>query len=283
MTTTALDSHWADTGVDEHTHYHDEGFGDAVTLLHGSGTGVSAAANWHRTIPALSRRFRTVAPDLLAFGSTRSAPDAELGIRAWGGQTLRLLDLLGIERTWLLGNSLGGWVSLQLALDHPDRVIGVVSMGTGGADRPSAQSARAALPTRETIRAVLEAFVWDRSLITDDLVGTRLAAAQDAEARAQFARAIAARERDRRYLALAEQPLGSLDLPVLLIHGREDAVIPPAWSWELSTLIPDAQLHIYPHCGHWSQIERAVDFNRLVEEFMTTARPRDGHERKESR
>ncbi len=260
---------WVETAPGELTHYHDLGEGTPVTFLHGSGAGVSAAANWWLNLPDLSREHRTIALDLLGFGQTRPAPGSPYGITAWVDHTVRLLDALGVERTWLVGNSLGGWVAFQMALTHPERLLGIVSMGTGGAPRTAALARHARPEVSEAgIRKVLHEFVTDASLVTDELVGARYTAARAPGAEERFARVIEARDHDRVHHPLDLEALRDFDRPVLLVHGREDTVIPVSRSLQLADVLPHADLHLFSQCGHWSQVERAADFNALVAGFL---------------
>ena len=265
-----LPDSWVQTQPGETTHLHDVGEGTPVVLLHGSGSGVSAAANWWQTLPALQRSMRAIAIDLIGFGATIEAPASAYGIREWGAHTLRVLDALGIERAWLVGNSLGGWIALQLAIDHPDRVLGVISMGTGGG------AATAAIKSHATpdisfagLRRSFENFVTDPSLVVDAMVRARREVAEHEVGTGRPDRVIAARERDRAALPLADEALSELSLPVLLLHGLADHVIPPSRTWELVNLIPTADAVLLQGCGHWSQIERADAFASVVLEFVT--------------
>lgn len=267
-----LKGQWLETAPGEQTYYHDLGAGIPLTLLHGSGPGVCAAANWWPNAGPLSARHRVVALDLLGFGQTKPAPDARYGIDAWGEQTLRLLDALGIDQTWLVGNSLGGWVAFQLAIDHPDRISGVISMGTGGAPRPpAAPAARGQYAAPGRMNDALSAYVFNADVVTDELAGVRAWLTERPGAAERFNAARAARDHDREHHPLDSDALARLDMPVLLIHGREDRIIPVSRSWDLVNVIPRADLYVMSHCGHWSQIDRVEQFNQLVLEFV------DGH------
>jgi 2-hydroxymuconate-semialdehyde hydrolase len=264
-----LEGQWLETAPDEHTHYHDQGQGIPLTLLHGSGPGVSAAANWWLNLPALARDHRVVALDLLGFGRTQPAPDANYGISAWVDHTLRLLDALGIERTWLVGNSLGGWVSFQAAITHPDRLLGLVSMGTGGAPRPPATPPPPGeQTTSEGIRKRLSSYLVNQALLTDELIEARRSVIGMPGAEERFNAVIATRDYDRVHNSLDQAALARLDLPVLLVHGREDKLIPASWSWHLFNTVPRADLYLMSNCGHWSQVDRSEEFNRLVVDFV---------------
>lgn len=262
---------WLETAPGELTHYHEDGEGTPVVFLHGSGSGVSAAANWWLNLPELSGHCRTIAIDLLGFGQTVEAPGSEFGIKAWVEHVVRVLDTLGIEKTWLVGNSLGGWVAFQFAIDHPERLAGIISMGTGGAPRTKALASHAKPKmTPDGIRAALLDFVVDPSLVSEELVTSRYAAAAREGATERFRAVIAARDIDRETLPLDFDVLSRLEIPVLLIHGREDKVIPMSRSLQLVEVIPNADLHLFSQCGHWSQVERAQDFNVVVASYLKT-------------
>ncbi|MGQ4619381.1 alpha/beta fold hydrolase [Nocardia sp. R7R-8] len=265
-----LEDQWLETAPGEVTHYHDAGHGTPVLLLHGSGTGVSAAANWWQTVPALSGALRVIAPDLIGWGATIEPADASFGIREWGRHVLRLLDGLDLDQAWLVGNSLGGWVALQLAIDHPDRVLGVVSMGTGGAPVTTAAIAHHLDPdiTTEGLRAAFRNFVVDARLISDDMVAARQVVAEYEVGIGRLGKVMAARERDRHNLPLQADNLGDLAVPVLLLHGLQDKVIPPARTWELVAQIPTADAVLLNKCGHWSMIERPAAFSDTIKSFV---------------
>lgn len=260
-----LEDKWLETAPGELTHYHELGEGAPVLFLHGSGTGVTAAANWWLNLPELSRDMRCIAIDSIGYGQSVVAPGTEYGIREWVRHAVRVLDALGIEKTWIVGNSLGGWLAFQFAIDFPERLLGIVSMGTGGAKLTGALAAHAnPVLTPEGVRKTLEMFVVDTSLVTDELVELRYASALNDTASDRLADVVAARDRDRHALPLDFDVLAKLEVPVLLIHGTQDVVIPVSRTWELLQVVPNADAHIFSQCGHWSQVERAAEFNKVV-------------------
>lgn len=264
-----LEDLWLETAPGELTHYHESGSGTPVLFLHGSGTGVSAAANWWLNMDYIGHEHRTIAIDLIGFGQTVVPESTVYGIKAWVEHAVRVLDTLNIEKTWLVGNSLGGWVAFQFAIDHPERLAGIISMGTGGAKHTKALTSHATPEiTPEGIRRALTDFVVDHSLVTEDLVQARYRASKTEQASTRFKEVIKARDRDREQLPLDFDVLAQLKVPVLLIHGREDAVIPASRSLDLANIIPNADLHLFSQCGHWSQVERAKDFNRIVRGYL---------------
>jgi len=265
-----LEDKWIETAEGELTHYHDLGEGTPILFLHGSGTGVTAAANWWLNLPQLSEHGRCIAIDSIGYGQTIAADDVEYGIKEWVRHAVRVLDALGIEKTWIVGNSLGGWLAFQFALDYPERLLGIVSMGTGGAKLTKALKGHSNPNlSEEGIRETLELFVVNKDLVTDDLVKLRYQSALNDTATDRLKEVVAARDRDRTELPLDFERLAKLDIPVLLIHGMQDHVIPVSRTWEILNTIPHADAHVFSQCGHWSQVERADEFNEVVSSYIS--------------
>lgn len=265
-----LEDKWIETAEGELTHYHDLGEGTPILFLHGSGTGVTAAANWWLNLPQLSEHGRCIAIDSIGYGQTIAAEDVEYGIKEWVRHAVRVLDALGIEKTWIVGNSLGGWLAFQFALDYPERLLGIVSMGTGGAKLTKALKGHSNPNlSEEGIRETLELFVVNKDLVTDDLVKLRYQSALNDTASDRLKEVVAARDRDRTEMPLDFERLAKLDIPVLLIHGMQDHVIPVSRTWELLNTIPHADAHVFSQCGHWSQVERADEFNEVVSSYIS--------------
>ncbi|MHA6739119.1 alpha/beta fold hydrolase [Rhodococcus erythropolis] len=266
-----LHDRWIETAPAEITHYHELGEGTPILFLHGSGTGVTAAANWWLNLPAISEHGRCIAIDSIGYGQSIVAEGTKYGIREWVRHAVRVLDALGIEKTWIVGNSLGGWLAFQFAIDFPERLLGIVSMGTGGAQLTGALAGHSnPTLTEEGIRKTLELFVVDKSLVTDELVALRYQSALNDTASDRLADVVAARDRDRQELPLDFDVLARLEIPVLLIHGVQDVVIPVSRTWDLLNLIPHADAHIFSQCGHWSQVERAEDFNTVITRYLAS-------------
>jgi 2-hydroxymuconate-semialdehyde hydrolase len=252
------------------TFYLDAGAGDPVVLLHGSGPGVSGRANWQHTIPGLSREFRVLAPDTVGYGATSRPTDVHYSLRTWSDHILGFLDALGLDRVALVGNSLGGRMALDLAGRYPDRISKMVLMGSPGVGMTMTeglQALRAYEPSRENMRALLlDYFAVDPSIITEELVQTRY------EASVETFDAYRAMFFDPRHagneLSITEEEVRSIRTPTLLVHGREDKVVRPEVAWTMVRLLPDADLHLFARCGHWTQIERAAEFVELVRAFL---------------
>lgn len=260
------------------TNYHDSGgAGAPVLLIHGSGPGVSAWANWRLVMPALAQQARVIAPDMVGFGYTERPQGFVYNMDAWVRQAVGLLDALGIERTDLVGNSFGGGLSLALAIAHPERVRRLVLMGSAGVSFPLTEGLDAVwgyTPSVENMRAIMDYFAFDQGLMSDDLARLRFEASIRPGFQESFAAMFPApRQRWIEALASAEADIRALPHQALVIHGREDRVIPLATSLTLSSWIQRSQLHVYGQCGHWTQIEHAARFARLVGDFLVEARP----------
>lgn len=254
------------------TNYHDRGSGEPVLLLHGSGPGVSAWANWRLTLPALARRFRVLAPDIVGFGYTERPPGTDYNLETWLAHVTGFLDAVGLERVAVVGNSFGGGLALHLATRYPERVDRLVLMGSVGVSFPLTEGLDAVWgyePSVEAMRGLLDLFVFNRDLVDDDLAALRYEASTRPGVQEAYAHMFPApRQSSIEALAVDEDELARLEHETLIVHGREDAIVPPATSQRLFALVPASQLHLFGRCGHWVQVEHADRFNRLVGGFL---------------
>jgi pimeloyl-ACP methyl ester carboxylesterase len=250
------------------------GDGAPVLLLHGSGPGVSAYANWRLTIPALASRLRVVAPDAVGFGYTERPEGISYDMDTWVDQAVGLLDTLGVERASVVGNSFGGALALRLAARHPDRVDRLVLMGsvgvpftiTDGLDRVWGYE-----PSVENMRELLELFAYDTSLVSDDLAQVRYEASIQPGFQESFSSMFPApRQRWVDAMVTTDAEIAALPHRTLVVHGRDDRVIPIDNALHLLRTVRDVRLHVFGSCGHWTQIEHADAFNRLVLDFLTS-------------
>ncbi|HEY3260907.1 MAG TPA: alpha/beta hydrolase [Pseudonocardiaceae bacterium] len=255
------------------TNYLEAGQGNPVVLVHGSGPGVTAYANWRLVIPALAERFRVVAPDMVGFGFTDRPSDVDYGLQTWADQVLGLMDSLGLAKASLVGNSFGGSIALRLATQHPDRVDRLVLMGSMGVDFPITEGLDRVWgyePSFENMRKVLDVFAYSRELVNDELARVRYEASTQPGFQESFAAMFPApRQRWVEAMKTPEEEIRRLPHRTLIVHGREDQVIPVQTSLRLMELLDNGDLHVFSHCGHWSQIERSAEFNRLVRDFLS--------------
>ena len=256
------------------TNYHDVGEGgvEPVLLLHGSGPGVSAWANWRLTLAALQDDYRLLAPDLAGFGYSQVPAGYQYSRDNWLQQVLALLDGLQVSKVNVIGNSFGGSMALALCIAAPERVNKLILMGSVGVPftlTPGLEAVWGYEPSLENMRAIMKIFAYDQNLIGEDLVALRYQASTRAGVQEAFAQMFPApRQRWVEAMSHPEADIRRIKQSTLLIHGRDDQVIPLETSLRLNQLIEDSQLHVFGRCGHWTQIEHASAFTRLVSEFL---------------
>lgn len=254
------------------TNYHDAGEGFPVVLLHGSGPGVSAWANWRLNLPALSQRYRVIAPDIVGFGFTERPEGISYDMETWKRHLVDFLDALGLEQVGLVGNSFGGALTLALATSHPERIKRFVLMGSGGLSFPLTDGLDTIWgyePSVESMGELLTLMAYDRSLMSEDLAQLRFqASTRPGVQEAYSAMFPAPRQEGIEAIATPEDAIRQIAHEVLIVHGREDRLLPVDIGYRLLNLIDRAQLHVFGRCGHWTQIEHADRFNRLVSDFF---------------
>ena len=257
-----------------------------LVMLHGGGPGASAWSNFGSALPRFAGTFRTLLVDQPGFGGSDKPPVVGNYFRFSASYVVRLLDELGIERVHLLGNSLGGGTAMRFALIHPDRVGRLVLMGPGGlslnlfhAD-PTEGVQRlmdfGANPTREALRAFISTMVVNQDLVTDELVEERFADATAPGAQeAMRDMGMSFWNPETAEDGMLWREAHRLRRQTLLTWGREDRVNPIDGAFAALKLIPKAQLHVFPNCGHWAQIEAAEEFAEVTTVFLGRHRERE--------
>jgi pimeloyl-ACP methyl ester carboxylesterase len=255
------------------TNYLEGGTGDPVVLIHGSGPGVTSYANWRLVLPALAENFRVLAPDMVGFGFSERPANIQYGVQTWADQVVGLMDTLELPTAHLVGNSFGGAIALRIATQHPDRVGKLVLMGSMGVPFPITEGLERVWgyqPSFENMRKVLDVFAYSRDLVNDELAEVRYRGSIQPGFQESFAAMFPApRQRWVEAMCTPEDDIRRLPHRTLIVHGREDQVIPVQTSLRLMELIDNADLSVFSHCGHWSMIERTADFNRSVSEFLS--------------
>ncbi|MDS0138344.1 MULTISPECIES: 4,5:9,10-diseco-3-hydroxy-5,9,17-trioxoandrosta-1(10),2-diene-4-oate hydrolase [unclassified Amycolatopsis] len=262
-------------------HYHEAGaeHAETVILLHGGGPGASAWSNFGRNLPEFAKHYRTIAVDQPGFGRSDKPTEHPQYFRHSADAVLGLMDALGIERAHFVGNSLGGGAAVRFALNHGKRARRLVLMGPGGlsvnlfAPDPTEGVKNlgkfGAHPSRERMEAFLRIMVHDQALVTDELIDERFAAANTPESLAAMramGKSFAHPETYEEGMLWREAH--RLRQRVLLIWGREDRVNPLDGALVALKTIPRAQLHVFGGCGHWAQLEKFDEFNRLALDFL---------------
>lgn len=259
------------------TNYLEHGAGNPgtpVVFVHGSGPGVTAYANWRLVLPALGSTMRVLAPDMVGFGYSERPDGVTYGLQTWADQVLGFLDAMGLERVSLVGNSFGGAIALRLVTQHPDRVSRLVLMGSIGVSFPITEALETVWgyqPSQRNMRRVLDAFAYSRDLVDDELAEVRYRASIEPGFQESFSAMFPPpRQHWVEAMTIPDAELAAIDKETLIVHGREDQVIPLSTSLRLLELIVPSQLHVFGRCGHWSQIEWNEAFNELLRQFLST-------------
>jgi 4,5:9,10-diseco-3-hydroxy-5,9,17-trioxoandrosta-1(10),2-diene-4-oate hydrolase len=284
MTTTAL-TEYSVTVAGKPIFVAEAGSGPAVVLLHGGGPGASGVSNYSRNIDALALQFRVIAPDMPGYGRSAKGLDQDDPFGYLADMIRGLLDEIAIDTAHLIGNSYGGATALRLALDTPGRVGKLILMGPGGIGTtrgvPTAGLKNLLSyyggdgPSRAKLEAFIRTYlVYDGASVPDDLIDLRYAASIDPDV-------VANPPLQRPSGPMALRTLWRMDLtrdsrlkhlrtPTLVLWGRNDKVNRPAGGPMLVNLMPNAELVMTSHTGHWMQWERAELFNQLVVDFLST-------------
>ena len=262
--------------------YREAGDGPPLLLLHGSGPGVTGWRNFAGNMPTFARHFRTLVLELPGFGVSDDVGSHPM-VAAQTAVT-EFLDGMGLDRVHLIGNSMGGFVATAFAISSPERVEKLVTIGGAGmslfAPTPGEGIVRLSEfvedPTRERLVDWLHSMVYDRSMVTEEMIEQRWAQATEpatlASSRLMYGRAaleqMAAAARDPE----TTPPWSRLRLvqaPTLVTWGRDDRVSPVDMALLPMRLLPRGELHVFPNCGHWVMIEQKDAFESAAVAFLT--------------
>lgn len=269
---TIPEGQFADIGA-LRVHYHQAGpqDGPPVVFLHGSGPGASGWSNFQRNYERFAGAgFRAVVPDTIGYGYSSKPEGVDYTMEFLGECLVRFLDVLGIGRCALVGNSHGGALAIRTALDHPQRVSHLVLMAPGGLEE------REVYMQMEGIQAMLQA-VFQRGGIDRDgmqrVLGLQVHDPRHLDEDIIEQRLHIARQQPRRAIATLSVPhlagrLGELSQPVLGLWGVHDKFCPVSGAMTLARGCQRAQVVLLSDCGHWVMVERAELFNRLAVDFL---------------
>lgn len=251
---------------------------EVIFCLHGSGPGATAESNWKAALQILGEKYHVFAPDLVGFGNTEVPEDTNLTFWQWTTlrvqQILKIMDHHHIEKANLVGNSMGGVISLNALMQAPNRFNRVVLMGSGGGavSGPTPEIVRMTgffkNPTIEDFRNLITWFLYDESILEDQLeeiIQNRYKIIMRPEVQKLYPTLFPANPLE---LLIPPSALKRITQQVLLIHGYEDRFVPKESSLSLMEHIPNAQLVLLKKCGHWVQIEQAERFIQLVDQFL---------------
>lgn len=259
------------------------GEGPPVLLLHGGGPGASGVSNYARNITELAKEYRVIVPDLPGYGRSTKGVDGSDPFGCLADGIRGLLDVLGLEKAHLVGNSYGGACALRLALDTPGRVDRMVLMGPGGVGTtrtlptPGLNSLLNYYTGDGPSRPKLEKFirhylVFNAADVPEAAIDERYVASIDPEV---IAAPPLRRPSGRNALRTVwkmdftrDARLSRLPVPTLVLWGARDRVNRPSGGRMLAERMPNCDLYLAANTGHWVQFERAELFNRLCADFL---------------
>jgi 4,5:9,10-diseco-3-hydroxy-5,9,17-trioxoandrosta-1(10),2-diene-4-oate hydrolase len=246
------------------------GQGPAVVFIHGSGPGASGVSNFRLNIETfVAAGYRVILPDLIGYGASSKPEGLDYTLDLFTDTLHEALKAHGVEKAVLVGNSLGGGVAIQMALNAPGFVERLILMSPGCIEEREVYFAMPGIArmvsdfggpdfSLEDQRRLISNLVYDPSQISEALVAERYAVA---------------RTQPKDVLARMRTPnlaprLKDLAMPILGFWGLEDEFLPQSGARRFLQDCPDARFMTFNKVGHWVQVERAVEFNRYSLEFL---------------
>lgn len=284
MSKNILTSRTVDVGTRK-VFFSEQGTGFPVILLHGGGPGAAGLSNYARNIAALAEHFRVIVPDLIGYGGSTKGVDRSDPFGDNAEAMLGLMAVLGLKRAHMVGNSLGGAVSLRMALDQPESVASMVLMGPGGIGTSRGLPTKGlnqlldyyngSGPSLDKIRTFIrEYLVHDGSQVPEEVIRKRYESSIDPD--------VVAAPPLRRPKGLSallkmdftrDKRLKKCQTPTLVVWGKDDKVNRPSGGPTLQAAMPNCDLVTYSKTGHWAQWERADEFNAVTTAFLRRHTP----------
>jgi pimeloyl-ACP methyl ester carboxylesterase len=255
------------------------GSGPPVVFIHGLS---GSWQNWLEQLPVFARDHRVITFDLPGFGASQM-PREKITIRGYGRFVDALLGELGVSSAAVVGNSMGGFIGIELAIRFPERVERLVLVSAAGLSIEYLRNERAlavlgaienrlaaysgwlasrsdALARRPGARRMIFGIVAKRP---DRLPGPLVAEQVRGSGKPGFLPALD---------ALTDYPirdrLGEIACPTLIVWGAEDKLVPARDADEFARLIPNSRKVVWPETGHVAMLERPEAFNALVQAFL---------------
>ncbi len=259
------------------THYIAAGEGPPLLLIHGLGASV---ITWRDNIEPLSRSFRVYAIDLPGHGDT-DKPDLDYKMETITKFVLQFMEVMGLDKVYYIGNSAGGAVGLQMAVDHPEKLHKLVLVDCAGLGRDISFYVR--LVTLPFIGSLLESsrvggpqfmlynVFYDKSFVSDGLLQELYRSRQMPGAKEAVVRSVkngmSLFGLRKKFLYLDK--LKDLDVPLMVAWGAQDQIFPVAHAYVAAKAAPNIALKVFDQCGHWPHMEKADEFNSAVMDFLT--------------
>ena len=257
------------------TRYLEAGKKDAPAIVFVHGTG-GHLETFNRNVFEHAKHFRVLALDMVGHGFS-DKPDHPYEIRHYVEHLNKFLTAVGVDSAHLHGESLGGWIVAQYAIDHPERVNRLVLNTAGGLNTDEQVMQRVYNNTMnavrnasaETVRKRLEWLVHDPAEIPDDLVELRLAIYTQPGFERSMENILCLQNMEIRMRnVLTDESLSGIRSSTLVIWTEHDPTAPIATGERFAKAIPDARLVVMEGCAHWPQWEKTEVFNKLHIDFL---------------
>jgi len=268
------------------THYSEIGHnGPPVVLCHGGGAGSSGEAGFAALMRELGKKFRVYALDSVGgYGNTDPYFPSTEGVQTRVDQLEAFMDTLCLDQICLSGNSQGAWVAAKYALQHPDRVKKLLlvasatistAMGLKSPESEGMRVLRAYDGTQESMRRMLEVLVFNKSIVTDELVKLRNDAANRPgaeESRRVFQEGMQKLTRDPNMRLKFDMTytLPKLTIPTMFIWGEQDNFAPVELGHQLEKLLPNFKFQYVPNAGHQVQNDQPEQVSKLMTDFFSS-------------
>lgn len=267
-----------------HIHYLVAGNeGPPVILLHGGGLD-SASLSWEEIVGPLARNYRVFAPDLPGYGLS-DKPSIQYTISYYTTFIEKFIQALDIQQVSLGGLSLGGAITLSLALHRPDLIKNLILVDTYGIQDKVAAHTLSYLyiqvpllnefsywltkKSRSFIRwTLLASLIYDPQRLSNDLLEKVIQAIHDPYAGKAF---MTTQRHDVAWDHIRTNftaRLREIEAPTLIIHGSHDSAVPLNYAQRAHSLLKNSQLSIMQECRHWPQREKPEEFIRIVQDFL---------------
>lgn len=240
-------------------HYLEAGQGPELILVHGIG---SSAEAWRESMMILAKSYRVIVPDLPGYGKS-DKPKASYSVEYYAKVLNDFITSLGLKKAAIAGNSLGGWIALLFALDHPEKVSHLVLVASAGLKRDTLPAINLNPSTKEEQKALLFGLFADPGMVTD-----RMLAEQWEYRKAVRATVQSTLESFKTHAPFLDERVKSLKMPTLIIWGRQDRIIPLEFGERFHKAIRGSKLVVLDNTGHMPQLERPKEFARAVKGFV---------------
>ncbi len=254
-------------------HYIDQGEGDVVLFLHGSGPGASGHSNFKGNYPALVEAgYRCIVPDHIGYGFSDKPDDRDHPLDFFVECMIQTLDYAGVEKCTIVGNSLGGAVALGMALDYPERVEKLILMAPGGLSElaeyqqmPGMQKVFAVFGSGEPVTPAAMKDLFATGLMhnpehaTDELVAERM----------QIMGIMNGHVMATMQVPVLTDRLQEIDCPVLGFWGLNEKMMPENGIMAMANNLKHLRFVLVAECGHWVMVEHEDMFNRYCLDFLT--------------